>query len=261
MMQNWIRQKRFLALASLIVFSVFSAGWMIRTDSPVWNAEKKEPAAIYKIDTSNPVLSLTFDVSWGDKRLLPILDVLKNKQVKKATFFISSPWAQSHPELVKAIQDAGFEIGNHGHRHVNYSELTDAEIRKQIQTSDHILRHMINRPLKLIRLPNGDFDRRVLQIASEFGYTVIQWDTDSHDWMNKGTKNIIHRVVSKAHNGDIILMHASDSCKQTHEALPEIIDTLRQKNFQFLTVSELIHHTDVKIMPPATTKPSPAKPV
>ena len=67
---------------------------------------------------------------------------------------------------------------------------------------------------------------------------VIQWDTDSLDWMNIGTEKIVNRVVSKAHPGDIILMHASDSVKQTHEALPVIISQLRAKGYEFVTVSE-----------------------
>ncbi|MNI78534.1 Peptidoglycan-N-acetylglucosamine deacetylase [compost metagenome] len=78
------------------------------------------------------------------------------------------------------------------------------------------------------------------------GYKVIQWDTDSQDWMNKGTDVIVKRVVDKAHPGDIILLHASDSVKQTHEALPVIIDQLRQKGYEFVTVTDLLEEASVK---------------
>ncbi len=44
-------------------------------------------------------------------------------------------------------------------------------------------------------------------------------------------------------------MHASDSCKQTHEALPTIIDELRNKGYEFVTVSELIAGTEVELNP------------
>ena len=67
-------------------------------------------------------------------------------------------------------------------------------------------------------------------------YSVIQWDTDSLDWINKGVDTIINRVVSKAHPGDIVLLHASDSSQQTHEALPVIIEQLRAKGYEFVTV-------------------------
>ncbi len=250
MQPDWIKKRRVLLLATASVMALFTIGWKMSDQVPAWKNDPGNPIAIYKVQTAKPVLALTFDISWGEKRTLPILEVLKHKGVKKATFFLSSPWAQSHPEIVKEIQEAGFEIANHGHKHVNYSELSDKEIAQQIQMSDEILKKVTGTSPKLLRLPNGDFDNRVLKIASQNGYSVIQWDTDSHDWMNKGVDSIIHRVVSKAHAGDIILMHASDSCKQTHLALPVIIDKLREKGLQFATVSELIHITDPAIQVP-----------
>ena len=130
---------------------------------------------------------------------------------------------------MKKIVDAGYEIGSHGHKHDNYSTYSDEEIRTQIETAQTILTQVTGKTPTLIRLPNGDFDKRVLRIAEQMNYKVIQWDTDSQDWMNIGTEKIVNRVVTKAHPGDIILMHASDSVKQTHEALPVIIDQLRIK--------------------------------
>ncbi len=205
-----------------------------------------EPAAIYSVQTDKKVLALTFDISWGEIRPEPILKILADKGIKKATFFLSSPWTESHPEIVKQIVEAGYEIGSHGHKHVNYSSLNDEEIRKQVQTAHQILSKAIGQSPNLIRLPNGDFDKRVLKIAKDLNYKVIQWDTDSLDWKNPGVDNIVNRVVTRAHPGDIVLLHASDSCKQTHEALPVIIDQLRAKGYDFATVSELINQTGIK---------------
>ena len=86
----------------------------------------------------------------------------------------------------------------------------------------------------------------MLKIASELQYQVIQWDTDSMDWLSIGTEKIADRVISRAHPGDIILMHASDSAKQTHLALPIIIDQLRDKGYSFLSVSELLTQTETQ---------------
>jgi polysaccharide deacetylase family sporulation protein PdaB len=201
---------------------------------------KPEPRAIYQVNTEKKIIALTFDISWGEKRAIPILNILKEKDIHQATFFLSSPWAKTHPEIVGQIKVDGHEIGSHGHKHSNYSAFDDTEIRKQILQSHQILTEITGKEPRLLRLPNGDFDKRVLQIATQLGYTVVQWDTDSHDWMNKGVSEIINRVVSNAHPGDIILMHASDSCKQTHEALPDIIDQLKAKGYTFVTVSELL---------------------
>ena len=207
------------------------------------------PAAIYSVDTDKKQLALTFDISWGEERTGPILDVLEQKGVKDATFFLSSPWAETHPDIVKRIADMGYEIGSHGHQHKNYSTLSEEQIREQIRKSHQILTDLTKQEPNLIRYPNGDFDKRVLKIADELGYTSIQWDTDSLDWMNPGKDKIINRVVGRAHKGDIILMHASDSSKQLHEALPVIIDKLRDKGYKFVSVSELIAGSDVELNP------------
>lgn len=234
------------ALVILIAF-LFAAGifYAENENIQVFMPIDPGPSAIYSVDTNKKQVALTFDISWGEERTGPILDVLEQKGLKKATFFLSSPWAESHPDLVKRIVDMGYEIGSHGHRHDNYSTYNEQQIRTQIGKADTILTKLTGKKPKLIRFPNGDFDKRVLRIASQMGYTTIQWDTDSLDWMNPGKEKIVKRVLSKVHPGDIILMHASDSCRQTHEALPEIIDSLRKQGYQFVTVSELISGSKV----------------
>jgi polysaccharide deacetylase family sporulation protein PdaB len=242
----------------IVVAFLFTAGVVYAEKDNITVFAPEQPSAIYSVPTDKKIVALTFDISWGEKRAEPILNVLKEKGIKKATFFLSAPWSESHPDIVKKIQDAGYEIGSHGHKHVNYSRLSDDEIRSQITTAHGILKHVTGKAPKLIRTPNGDFDKRVLRIAGELGYTVVQWDTDSLDWMNIGTAKIVNRVVTKAHPGDIILMHASDSCKQTHEALPLIIDQLRAKGYDFSTVSALIAGTDLNgnaVRDKATLKP------
>lgn len=213
-------------------------------------SQNDELAAIYSVQTEKKVIALTFDISWGEVRTEPILKVLQDKGVNKATFFLSSPWASTHPDIVGKIVKGGYEIGSHGHKHVNYSSLNDEEIRKQISTAHQILSTATGKTPTLIRLPNGDFDKRVLKIANELNYTVIQWDTDSLDWMNKGVDSIVERVITKAHPGDIVLMHASDSSKQTHEALPVIIDKLRNQGYEFVSVGELLKQPSVDNKPP-----------
>jgi polysaccharide deacetylase family sporulation protein PdaB len=240
---NGTKLKRVLLLIAGITFAiaiVFTEARSVSVFSP------QQPAAIYSVQTDKKWIALTFDISWGNQRALPILQVLADKNVKEATFFLSSPWVKSEPEIVKKITEMGFEVGSHGHRHLNYSTLSDEEIRREIITARDIIKEQTGISTQLIRLPNGDFDKRVLRIAHELHYTVIQWDTDSLDWMNKGVEQIVERVVKRAHPGDIVLLHASDSCKQTHLALPVIIDRLRSQGYQFVTVSQLLDQVNIK---------------
>lgn len=243
--------KRYLILAVAFLFTVgvvYTEKESVSVFTTMADQEdSKQPQAINQVETNQKKLALTFDISWGQERLGPILDVLEQKGVKQATFFLSAPWAEHHPELVSRIKEMGFEIGSHGYRHVNYSRLKDEEIREQILRADRIIASLIGESPRYLRPPNGDFDKRVLRIAQELDYTVILWDTDSKDWMNPGVDKIVEQVLTHAHPGDIILLHASDSAKQTHEALPRIIDQLRSQGYQFVTISELLSGADTKL--------------
>ncbi len=210
------------------------------TQAAVKQSPKTDAAAIYKVDTNQKVVALTFDISWGEKSPGPILDILQNKHVEKATFFLSGPWVLHHQDIAKRIKSMGYEIGSHGNMHKNFSEHTDGWIREQVTKAQQSIKDVLGIQTTLIRTPNGDFNAKVLHLLHNMGYQVIQWHTDSLDWMNPGVDKITQRVLTRVVPGDIILMHASDSCKQTHLALPVIIDGLRAKGYQFATVSELI---------------------
>ncbi|MDQ7860872.1 hypothetical protein RCO48_06895 [Peribacillus frigoritolerans] len=67
-----------------------------------------------------------------------------------------------------------------------------------------------------------------MKISEKFGYTVVHWSIDSKDWTNPGVDRIVQNIT-KAQKGDIILLHASDSAKQTNKALPELLSELRSK--------------------------------
>jgi polysaccharide deacetylase family sporulation protein PdaB len=241
-MQQFKKLLTVTAVIALFMAVLFSVSGQISA----FAAEKHEPSAIYKIDTDKKLVALTFDISWGNKTPEPVLNVLKQKHVKKATFFLSGPWTLRHQEIVKQIHTMGFEIGNHGNLHKDFSNYPNSWIRQQVGLSEKSIYQVTGVKTKLIRTPNGDFNQRVLSCLNGMGYTVIQWNTDSLDWKNPGVEAIKNRVLTRVVPGDIILMHASDSSKQIVQALPQIIDGLQVKGYKFVTVSELLSQAEVK---------------
>lgn len=244
---RWKQGKRIAVLGMaflLFVGVLYSESGIYQSFMPA--AAKSSPGAIYNVKTDKKVIALTFDISWGEKTPGPVLDVLEKKGVKKSTFFLSGPWTATHPDIAKRIKTMGFEIGSHGNLHKNFSEFSNDWIYDQVKKAEESIYDVTGTKTKLIRTPNGDFNKRVLERLHSMGYTTIQWDTDSLDWKNPGVGTIVDRVLTKVHPGDIILMHASDSCKQTDAALPQIIDGLRAKGYDLVTVSELISGTDTK---------------
>jgi len=190
-------------------------------------------------------IALTFDLSWGEVVPPKVLAVLREYEVK-CTFFLSGPWAASHPELVAEIIRDGHEVASHGYRHVNLSSLNEEGIRENISKAGEAIEAVAGGRPRFLRPPNGDYSDLVIKVAESMGYKVIDFGLDSHDWMNPGVSYIVNRVLDKARSGDIVLMHASDTCKQTDEALPAIIEGLTSKGFGLVTVGDLleINETD-----------------
>ena len=197
---------------------------------------KDGPKAIYKGEKD---VALSFNIGWGDEKAGPILDILKKENVKAATFFLSGSWAEGHPDIVERIVKEGYEIGMLGYSYQDYSEIEDEKIRKDLVLAQESFKKLNVKNIELVRAPTGHFDQRTLKLADRYGFMIVHWSIDSKDWTNPGV-DAIKRNVSKAKNGDIILLHASDSAKQTAKALPLVIQELRSKELKFVSISEMI---------------------
>lgn len=232
----------------ILVASFFTAGILYIENGllfPVFSTADG-PKAIYKGEQADKKVSLTFDISWGDTKALPILDQLKTEGIKNATFFLSASWAERHPDIVKRIIEDGHEIGSMGYQWKNYLELEDTKIKKDLLQAQEVFKTLGVKKVNLVRPPTGNFDKRVLKVANSLGFTVVHWSIDSKDWTNPGVNEIVENVTTKLKGGDIVLLHASDSAKQTNQALPAIIKTLNQKGYTNSSISDIIANADAK---------------
>jgi polysaccharide deacetylase family sporulation protein PdaB len=192
------------------------------------------------VATDRPDIALTFDISWGNVMPAKVIAILERERVA-ATWFLSGPWVTAHPDLVRAMARVPyFEIESHGQAHVNFSALGSDGVRQNLEKANAAIYAVTGRRPTMVRPPNGDYSRASLTATAALGLRTVIWDTDSRDWMNPGVAAIVRRVVTRAHPGDIVLMHASDTCKQTDLALPAILSDLRAKGYRFVTVAELL---------------------
>lgn len=194
---------------------------------------------VYQVKTEEKVVSLTFDLSWGTKIGPQVLDILKENGVK-ATFFLSGPWASKHVEMVQRIYREGHEVESHGQAHVNLNELGREGAAKNISAAHAILQELTGRAPTYIRPPNGAFNDISVQAAKDLGYATVMWSVDSLDWKNPGAEAIISRTTRLMHPGAIVLFHASDTCKFTHLALPEVLKRLKTDGYQFMLLDDLV---------------------
>jgi polysaccharide deacetylase family sporulation protein PdaB len=240
-----INGRKFKQLSIIILASFFTAGILYIENfsyQPVFST-KDGPRAIYKGEGKTKEVALSFDISWGDEKALPILDTLKKNQATGVTFFLSASWAERHPDIVKRIIEDGHEIGSMGYAYENYMDLEDLKVKRDILKALDVFEKLGVKEVSLLRPPKGAFDKRELEIANSLGFTIVHWSVDSHDLINPGKDIIVDNVTKNLSNGDIVLLLASDSAKQTEDALPEIIKHIKDQGYEISSVTELINNT------------------
>ncbi|MDE7182476.1 MAG: polysaccharide deacetylase family protein [Clostridia bacterium] len=192
---------------------------------------------IYSVEREDKVVSISFDCAWGTEHTDDILNALRVSNVR-ATFFMVEFWVEKYPDYVKKIDGAGHEIGTHSSTHSYMSKQNAEEIKLELSTSSEAIEKITGKKVELFRPPYGDYDNELIKTASELGYYTIQWDTDSLDWKDLSATDIAMRVVNGVQSGSIILMH--NNGLHTAEAVPIILETLKNKGYSFVPIGELI---------------------
>lgn len=199
---------------------------------------------IYSVEREEKVVSITFDCAWGTEYTDAILSALKASDVR-ATFFMVEFWTEKYPDFVKKIDQSGCEIGTHSATHSYMSKQNAEEIKLELNSSSEAITNVTGKEVDLFRAPYGDYDDELIRTASELGYYTIQWDVDSLDWKNLSATDIAMRVINGVSNGSIILMH--NNGLHTAEAVPIILETLKNRGYSFVPVGELIYRENYTI--------------
>ncbi|MDR1664972.1 MAG: polysaccharide deacetylase family protein [Clostridiales bacterium] len=232
---------RIALLALLVLFAAVNAppaARMVFNTVASGAASRKLP--IYSVDTPEKKLAISFDAAWGAEDTDQILEILRNNEVT-ATFFLCGYWVDKNPEAVKKIAEAGHDLGNHGNTHAHGAQLSLEQNKNEILRCHEKIKQLTGIESNLFRPPYGEYNNTVITAAEEVNYYPIQWDVDSHDWMNKGVDYEINRVLNNKNlsNGSIVLFH--NDAKDTPKCLDTILKGLKDKGYSFVPVSELIH--------------------
>lgn len=204
------------------------------------------------IHVDGPYVALTFDDGPDPLHTPKLLDLLAAHHAK-ATFFVIGKRLAQYPEIVARAAREGHEIGNHSWMHRRFVDISDADVREELEKTDTEIRAVIGTRPKVMRPPGGAiFAQQEVWIREEFGYKTILWDVHGFDWLRPAPspEAICERIVERIHPGAVILCH--DPQPATIDAVPEILSQLEAKQFKFVTVSELLQL--------GTTDPSRSEP-
>jgi len=221
------------------------------TTTPAPARSPAKPRASYNnIQTTERVVAMTFDDGPHPELTPKLLDMLKARNIK-ATFYVVGRNVDAYPEIMKRIVAEGHEVGNHTYTHPSLTKIGRDGVKSQIDRSTAAIRKTAGVTPTNMRPPygatNATLNRRM---NDEFGLKVIMWSVDPQDWRYRNADRVANHIIQNAKPGDIILAH--DIHPSTIAAMPRTLDTLTQKGFRFLTVSELIELEQA----PAATPPT-----
>ena len=154
------------------------------------------------------------------------------------TFFLVGFWIDKYPEETKLIAEKGLEIGNHSNNHLHMSKLQNDEIKKEIESVNVRLQELTGKTPKYFRPPFGEYDNKLLENVAALDMVGVQWSVDSLDWKGLSGEEIAKRVLSRVHNGAIILFH--NNSDHVLDALPIILPKLKADGYKCVSVDELV---------------------
>ncbi len=236
------KRKGLLVAVSLII-SVVLICFLCAGSATVFSfAKKKLP--IYRVDTPEKKIAISFDCAWGVDYTDKLLSIMSEEDIL-CTFFMVEFWTNKHKDYVKKISEFGHEIGTHSSTHPYMSKLENTAIEKELSSSIKAIEDITGKKVTLFRAPYGDYDDLLLTTASQMGLYTIQWDVDSLDWKNLSASQIESRVTSKVKNGSIVLFH--NQGLHTADALKSIIRKLKGEGYSFVPIGELIYKNNYYI--------------
>jgi peptidoglycan/xylan/chitin deacetylase (PgdA/CDA1 family) len=200
---------------------------------------------VIRVETSEPVVALTFD-DGPHPLYLPRLLQLLDRYRARATFFVIGDKAQRYPELISQLAQSGHVVGNHSFSHPSLPTLDSAARRREIRACAAAIAPHGSR---LLRPPYGHQSLASRLDALRCGYQVIGWNVDVWDWQYKTPQWMAAELEHRTKSGDILLLHDAVDTHGNPElnedrsdmllALEQFLERTKDR-FRCVTVPELL---------------------
>ncbi|MEW6142227.1 MAG: glycosyltransferase [Chloroflexota bacterium] len=202
----------------------------------------------YQDKSQRYTIALTFDDGPNEPYTSQVLDILDRYNIK-ATFFLIGRNVEYYPEVAQRIIASGHVIGNHSYTHdANHALYLDpnTDIRRAQQS---ILRVTGIKP-HLYRPPHGKKTPWELKQVRDDNLVEITWSISVNEAVIKSPEVLAQAITDRERDGRIILLHDGYGIEHgtrnadkslTVEALPLIIEKLRQDGYRFVTVPQLFN--------------------
>ena len=107
--------------------------------------------------------------TYGPRVAIPLLlDILARHGIT-ATFFVPGKDAERHPNAVRAILDAGHEVGHHGYTHTSVLNMDEKQEREELERGLEVLTGL-GASVTGYRSPSWDLSPHTLDLLQEHGF-------------------------------------------------------------------------------------------
>lgn len=196
------------------------------------------PQTIRSTKPSRRVVAITLDDGVPfDTRILTLLE---QKNVKLTTF-LTGQAVKAHPDIVKRLDDDGFEIANRTWDSRVLTTLSDSAVRTEIRNCQDRISAITGNQAPYLRPPGGTTDARIQRIAGSMGFRVVLWNRSFGDTGTASAEAIFHNVMDGLQPGDIVI--GTWGGKNTYAAMQLILPELEKRGITPVTVSELLKYS------------------
>ncbi len=184
------------------------------------------------------VVALTFDDGPWNSQTTCVLDILDRYGIK-ATFFMLGTRVTADPKTAAKVAKRGHVLGNHSFSHPDLTKQSASAVRSQVQKTSAAIKKATGQSPKWFRAPGGAMDSTARGIVEANGMQVAHWTVGTGDWKNLGSARVVKYALT-VKPGGVILMHDGGGDRdQTIEALPQVIEKLRDRGYRFVTLDQL----------------------
>lgn len=195
---------------------------------------------VSRVETTEKVVALTFD-DGPSENIEEILKVLDEKKAP-ATFYVMGANMEKYPEQAKELVEKGHELGNHSYSHQRFLGKSQEFIAEEIESTNQLIRDAGYTGEITFRPPNGKKLFGLPWYLSKHHIKTIMWDVEPDTYYQGNAEAIVMYTLKTVQPGSIILMHpfCGEACLADRQALPEIIDELKQQGYTFVTIQQLL---------------------
>ena len=188
--------------------------------------------AVWNIPNNDRKIFLTFDDGPTPSITNRALDILKEYRIK-ATFFCLGKQVEENPLLFQRIIDEGHAVGNHSYSHLKGWTTKNEQYLEDVRKGEAIIKSNLFRP------PYGKIKRSQVNLLNP-QTKIILWDVLPGDFSpSNNVEKIISNTLNTVESGSIIVLHDNAICgNKMLQALPFIIDKLKEKKYNFSAITE-----------------------